>query len=52
MQESQHSCKHQISYLGMQAVSLNKNSADIPVLVYTEGILIICYVEQWIIGWK
>lgn len=30
----QHSCRHQVSYLWLQAVSLNKYGADIPVLVY------------------
>lgn len=51
-QGSQRSCKHQTSYVGMQAISLNRNGADRPVLVYTEGILIICDVKQWIIGLK
>ena len=50
--ESRRSCRHPISYFRMRDVSLNKQGADIPVLVYTEGILITCYVKQWIIGLK
>lgn len=30
----QHCCRHHVSYLWLQAVSLNKYGADIPVLVY------------------